>query len=264
MAANEPGQPVPDTLTPTISHDLATPVSALAIGAHPDDVEFGAGATLAKWAAAGCVVHHLVCTDGSKGTWDVDADTAALVTRRQAEQRAAARRLSGSNAGEVVFLGEVDGELESTLALRSAVAKVIRELRPQVVLGHDPWKRYRLHPDHRHAGLLACDAIVAARDPHFFREHGVPHHRPDALLLFEADEPDHAEPVDERHLAARIAALEAHRSQYESTMFITDDPERAATQRDRFHAEQRAILADGGRWAGVALAERFRFLPTDR
>ena len=75
------------------------------IGAHPDDVEFGAGGTLAKWAAAGCVVHHLVCTDGSKGTWDVGADLAALVARRREEQREAARRLAGAQAGEVRFLG---------------------------------------------------------------------------------------------------------------------------------------------------------------
>ena len=54
--------------------------------------------------------------------------------------------------------------------MRGEVARVIRTVRPQVVLGHDPWKRYRLHPDHRHAGLLACDGIVAARDPHFFKE----------------------------------------------------------------------------------------------
>jgi len=78
MAANEPGQP--PLIAPaaagddhrewaaTFTVDLPVPSSALAIGAHPDDVEFGAGGTLAKWAAAGCVVHHLVCTDGSKGT----------------------------------------------------------------------------------------------------------------------------------------------------------------------------------------------------
>ena len=72
---------------------------------------------------------------------------------------------------------------------------MIRLLQPEVVLGHDPWKRYRLHPDHRHAGLLACEGIVAARDPHFFPEQGLAHHRPCALLLWEADEPDHAEDV---------------------------------------------------------------------
>jgi hypothetical protein len=105
---------------------------------------------------------------------------------------------------------------------------------------------------------------VAARDPHFFAEHQLAPHRPSALLLFEADEPDHAEPVEDRHLQARVAALEAHRSQWESTMFITDDPDGSATERARFHAEQRAALEAGGTWAGVALAERFRFMPTDR
>ena len=61
------------------STDLAVPARALAVGAHPDDVEFGCGATLARWAEAGCEVALVVCTDGSKGTWDPAADTARLV-----------------------------------------------------------------------------------------------------------------------------------------------------------------------------------------
>jgi len=214
--ANDPGQPAIPIRSP-MSTNVPVPASALAIGAHPDDVEFGCGGTLAKWAAAGCIVHHLVLTDGSKGTWDAAADTAVLVAQRQGEQREAARRLAGANAGSVVFLGRVDGELESDLAARGEVARVIRELRPEAVLGHDPWKRYRLHPDHRHAGLLACEGIVAARDPHFFPEHGLPAHRPSLLLLWEADEPDHVEDVS-GHLADKLHALEAHESQFESTM----------------------------------------------
>ncbi|MCX6522654.1 MAG: PIG-L family deacetylase [Actinobacteria bacterium] len=252
MAANEPGQPVPDPLTPTFSRDLEVPTVALAIGAHPDDVEFGAGGTLAKWAAAGCVVHHLVCTDGSKGTWDVSADTTALVRRRQDEQREAARRLAGGAAGEVVFLGEVDGELDSTLALRGAVAKVIRQLRPQVVLGHDPWKRYRLHPDHRHAGLLACDAVVAARDPHFFKEHGIAHHRPDTMLLWEADVADHVEDVS-AFVDTKLRALEAHESQFESTMKATDEAEIEA-----FRSRIRSRLGGLGAAHGLGAAEVFK------
>ena len=207
--------------------NLPTPRVALAIGAHPDDVEFGAGATLAKWAAGGSVVHHLVLTDGSKGTWNADADIAALRVTRQREQREAARRLAGgATAGSVTFLGQVDGELDSTLALRGEVARCIRIVRPDVVLGHDPWKRYRLHPDHRHAGLLTCDGIVAARDPHFFREHGLPHHRPDALLLWEADEPDHVEDVS-GFVDEKLYALEAHSSQFESTMHAVSDDQLA-------------------------------------
>ncbi|MDZ7733118.1 MAG: PIG-L family deacetylase [Acidimicrobiia bacterium] len=135
------------------------------MAAHPDDVEFRCGGTLAKWAAAGTEVHHLVLTDGSKGTWDPDHDVAALVALREDEQRTAAAELGAT--GEVVFLGIVDGELDSDLATRREVTRWIRRLRPDVVLGHDPWRRYRLHPDHRHAGWLTVDAVVAARDPHF-------------------------------------------------------------------------------------------------
>jgi len=188
VAANEPGQP---GLSPpgALTRDLPTPAVALAVGAHPDDVEFGCGGTLAKWAADGCVVHHLVCTDGSKGTWNPDADIAALVVTRQAEQRAAAMALGAT--GSVYFLEQVDGELEATLTLRGAVAEVIRRVQPGVVLGHDPWKRYRLHPDHRAAGFLVCDGIVAARDPFFFPEQGLAPHRPSTLLLWEADEVGH-------------------------------------------------------------------------
>jgi LmbE family N-acetylglucosaminyl deacetylase len=254
MAANEPGQPAPDLVMSNPTRNLAVPMSALAIGAHPDDVEFGAGGTLAKWAAAGCVVHHLICTDGSKGTWNADADTVALARRRQEEQREAAKRLSGSNAGEVRFLGMVDGELESHVELRGQVAGVIRELRPQVVLGHDPWKRYRLHPDHRHAGLLACEAVVAARDPHFFREQLLPHHRPQSLLLWEADEPNHIEDVS-AFVDMKLGALEAHESQFESTMHAVDD-----SSIEHFRTRVRDRLAGLGQPFGLHAAEVFRLI----
>jgi len=256
------------------SIDLPVPARALAVGAHPDDVEFGAGATLAKWAAAGCEVSLVICTDGSKGTWDPSADLAELVTTRQEEARAAARALGAT--GEVVLLGRVDGELENDRATRSELARWIRQLRPDVLLGHDPWQRYRLHPDHRAAGFLVTDSLVAARDPHFFPEHASAHHRPSVLLLFEADEPDHAEAVEAPHVDAKLAALESHRSQYESTMFIPspDGPEDGrptggadrdpSAEHERFRAEVRAGLANAGVWAGVDLAERFRLVPTDR
>jgi len=237
---------------PEISRDLATPASALAIAAHPDDVEFQCGATLAKWAADGCVVHHLICTDGSKGTWDVECDQAALVATRQTEQAAAARALGAS--GRQIFLGWPDGELEAGIRQRAEIAGWIRQLRPTVVLGHDPWKRYRLHPDHRAAGFLAVDGVVAARDPFFFPEQGLAHHRPDELLLFEAQEPTHAE-LAGAHADSKVAALLEHRSQFVTTMEI-DDPDEEA-QRQAFAERELARLEHDGGVHGVEPAELF-------
>ena len=207
-------------MTPSIaSVDLEVPERALAIGAHPDDIEFGCGATLAKWAAAGCDVTMLVLTDGSKGTWDADTDPTGLLATRQLEQKNAAAALGASG---VLFLGRIDGELVDGRAEQAEICEVIRSVRPDVVFGHDPWKRYRLHPDHRRAGWLTLDAIVAARDPHFFPDQPVAPHRPTHALLFEAEEIDHLEDVD-AWIDTKIAALLAHRSQWRSTMSIADD-----------------------------------------
>jgi LmbE family N-acetylglucosaminyl deacetylase len=254
MGPNEPGQPPLRLNGELTTYELPTPPSALAIGAHPDDVEFGAGGLLAKWAADGCLVHHLVCTDGSKGTWDPSADLESLVATREIEQREASRRLAGTSAGEVRFLGYVDGELPSDLSARARVAAVIRELRPAMVLGHDPWKRYRLHPDHRHAGLLACEGIVASRDPHFFPEQGLAEHRPDALMLFEADEPDHVEDVS-AFVETKLDALLAHASQFESTMKAT-----GAEELDAFRDRIRLRLAENGEPFGLSAAEVFKVI----
>lgn len=242
------------------SDSLATPARALAIGAHPDDIEFQCGGTLAKWAADGCELHLLILTDGAKGSWEENIDRDLLVETRKREAQTAGGALG---ATQVHFLNFIDGELESTLVNRGAVCRVIRDTRPEIVLGHDPWKRYRLHPDHRHAGFLTVDGVVAARDPHFFRDSGVAHHRPEALLLFEADEPDHWEPLEDEHVQAKITALLLHESQLRSTMGIDADPD----------AEREAFIrstAEDARGAGLAAgpsrsftyAEAFRRLAT--
>lgn len=239
------------------SVDLPTPHRALAVGAHPDDVEFGCGATLAKWSAAGCEIHHLVLTDGAKGTWDPAQDPEALVAVRQEEQRRAAAILGG---GAVTFLGFPDGELRNGVGEQWDVCRVIRSVQPDVVLGHDPWRRYRLHPDHRHAGFVLTDALVAARDPLFFPEQELAPHRPDALLLWEADVVNHVENA-EGHEDTKVAALLAHRSQHRSTMGIADEPDGGGDQdHDAFRQRVLAQLAEHGRPAGVRAGESFHLL----
>ena len=256
MTSELPPLPVGDLpdAAPT-TRNLPTPERALVIVAHPDDAEFQCGGTLAKWAAAGCVINHLVLTDGSKGTWDPDQNTEELVERRRGEQMEAARRLGSK--GKVVMLGHVDGELQPTLHTRDQVAYWIRSTKPEVILAHDPWKRYRLHPDHRNAGWLALDAVVAARDPHYFGHHGLEVHRPDALLLFEAEEPDHVEDIS-GFVDTKVDALLAHASQFVTTHAIPVDDDGSAAlafgERIRDHAA--AVGATGG----VERGEAFKLL----
>lgn len=183
----------------------------LAIGAHPDDVELQAGGTIAAWTRSGVHVEMACFSAGEKGA-DQDIDAAVLARRRQGEAHAAARLLGAS---DLHFLGGVDGELEAGLQLREAVARLIRVVRPDVVVGHDPWRRWLLHPDHRAAGILTVDGTLAARDglyyPHLLAE-GLPPHRPHTVLLYSTDAPDHFVDVTET-MPHKIAALGAHVSQ---------------------------------------------------
>jgi LmbE family N-acetylglucosaminyl deacetylase len=243
-------------VTTDISIDLPTPASVLAIGAHADDVEFGAGATLAKWATGGAAVRLLVLTDGSKGTWEPGASLPALVAERRREQEKAAAVLG---IQDVSFLDLVDGELTSGRPEQALVCAAIRTARPEVVIGHDPWQRYRLHPDHRHAGFLVTDAIVAARDPHFFPEQALEPHRPDRLLLFEADAPDHFEHVD-GFLDTKVEALLCHRSQWETTMAIEAASPDADAQREAFAGRVIEEAAAAGAPAGLPHAEAFKLI----
>ena len=201
---------------------LATPKIILMVGAHPDDIEFGCGGSLAKWADLGARLIYVILTDGSKGTWDVTVDPLNLAEIRQEEQLEAARAISDGSLVE--FLGCTDGELKYETEQVAQVCALIRKHKPDLLIGHDPWKRYRLHPDHRNAGFIIIDALVAARDPLFHRQLG-PNHRPKALLLFEADEPNYFEQLSETNLVKKAESLLKHRSQHISSMEMANESE---------------------------------------
>lgn len=236
---------------------LPTPERVLTIGAHPDDAEFGAGATLAKWANDGAEISMLILTDGSKGSWEPDIDPIELAAQRRREQEEAARRLGAT--GELVFLDHTDGELEHTMDLRAETCLWIRRLRPTVVLGFDPWKRYLLHPDHRAAGWAVVDGVVAARDHLFYPEQltdGVTKHRPEAILLWVPEEPDYWEDATPT-FDTKIEALLCHSSQTQSTMKSALSGEE---QRAQFVDRMRSWCRSMGEPAGLELAESFKLI----
>ena len=219
---------------------------ALAICAHPDDVESWCGGTLALLAAGGCAVTLVVCTGGEKGSADRAATPAMVRATRMAEQQAAAALLG---LRETRFLDGVDGELEDTRALRGAIVRLVRELRPEIVFTHDPeapWPPYTAHRDHRVVGRVTLDALYPdARDHLAFPEQiatGLEPHAVRQAWLFASAAATTAVDVSatlERKISARLA----HDSQ---------TPDRSALP-DSWRGRARAI---GAPW-GLAAAETF-------
>ncbi|HTR69605.1 MAG TPA: PIG-L deacetylase family protein [Mycobacteriales bacterium] len=145
---------------------------ALCVMAHPDDVDFGLGGTVATWTDAGIEVVYCVVTSGDAGGFDPDVPRSAIAGIREAEQRAAAKV---NGVGDVRFLGYPDGRVEATLDLRRDLARIIRDVRPQRLVAQSPerhWSRLPAsHPDHRAAGAATLDAMYPdARNPFAFAE----------------------------------------------------------------------------------------------
>jgi LmbE family N-acetylglucosaminyl deacetylase len=140
----------------------------LLVGAHPDDNDFGAGATVAKATRQGAEVIYLIATTGQRGSSDEAMTPERLSTIRKKEQEAAAGALG---AREVHFLGYVDGELVSDLRLKEQIVTYLRRHRPDFVFTMDPSFYYYKnagfvnHSDHRAIGEATLDACYPlARD----------------------------------------------------------------------------------------------------
>ena len=191
------------------------PDKAMVIFAHPDDAEIGSGGVVAKWAAAGCEVTYVLCTNGAAGTADRALTPAALAKKRADEQRAAADFMG---VRHVVMLGYPDGALEDTRELLGDVVRAIRTHRPHTVLVHDPHRvRGFQHRDHRNAGIATTDAVYPfARDHLHFSEQitreGLEPHKVRELWYWGMDAPDVIVDITSS-IDRQIAALVRHESQ---------------------------------------------------
>jgi N-acetylglucosamine malate deacetylase 1 len=136
----------------------AAPLRILAFGAHPDDNELRLAGTAAKWAAAGHQVKFVSATNGDIGHWREAGGPLAI--RRTNEVRAAAKILGITSQ----VLDIHDGEIEATLENRRTFARLIREWRADIVLGHRP---NDYHPDHRAVGELLQDSSYMVTVPFF-------------------------------------------------------------------------------------------------
>jgi LmbE family N-acetylglucosaminyl deacetylase len=207
--------------SPMPDDSLPTPERVLVVAAHPDDIEFGAAGTIARWVKEGARARYLVVTRGDKGSDDPHADVTALAELREREQRDAAAEVGAEG---VDFLDESDGRVEATLALRGLITRSIRAYQPTVVMTHDPTvlfvnNEWVNHPDHRAVGQATVDAVFpTARDPLNFREHldeGLGPWKVGELFLWSTNEANLLVDIGAT-LEDKIAALERHASQFRS------------------------------------------------
>ncbi len=192
---------------------------ALVVVAHPDDLDFGAGGTIATWTAAGTEVAYCVITDGDAGGFDPAVPREQIGGIRQAEQRAAGKELG---VDDVTFLGYPDGRLEVSFDLRRDISRVIRQKRPQRVLVQSPersWVRIGAsHPDHLAAGEAAlCAVYPDARNPfthvELLRDEGLEAWSvPETWIMAPRDQATSWVDVTDT-FERKIAALRAHVSQ---------------------------------------------------
>ncbi len=196
------------------------PKRVLIVMAHPDDGEFSAGGTIARWAAEGQDVYYCLITDGQAGDQgDTEMTTERLTAIRQQEAQAAADAEGVQHP--VIFLHYPDSRLEPTLELRKDIARVIRQTKPDVVICQDPtrfWsgQGYINHPDHRIAGESVLGAIIPVAGtrlafPELAAEGLEPH---EVAEVYIAGTEDADRWVDiSGYLDHKMAALRAHKSQ---------------------------------------------------
>ena len=192
----------------------------MVITPHPDDAEFGVAGTVARWVKEGKEVIYVVCTNGDKGTGDIDVRPEELAIIREQEQLAAAKVLG---VREIIFLRHVDQSLEDTPEFRKEIVRLIRMYRPEIVVTADPYRRYVWHRDHRITGQVTLDAIFPyARDlfayPDLLEEGIMPHKVKEVLLWASVEDINYRSDITDT-FDIKLAALRCHKSQVGDNRF---------------------------------------------
>jgi LmbE family N-acetylglucosaminyl deacetylase len=190
-----------------------TDADIMVVSPHPDDAEYGVAGTVARWVKEGKRVIYAVCTNGDKGTSDINMDPEKLADTRKKEQRAAAEVLGVS---EVIFLGLPDQGLEDTPEFRKRIVRLIRQYRPHTIVTADPYRRYIWHRDHRITGQVVLDAVFPyARDhlayPDLFAE-GLRPHKVKEIFFWAADDINYRSDITAT-FDLKVQALRCHNSQ---------------------------------------------------
>lgn len=220
---------MPEPLEPTLTTTReGAPVSrVLAVMAHPDDIDFGAGGTVRAMTDAGISVSYAIITNGDAGGFDPALPREQIPQIRQAEQRAAGAVLG---VDDIRFLGYRDGELHVTHDLRRDISRVIRQVRPDRMIIQSPdrnWERITAsHPDHLAAGEAAIQAVYPdARNPFahpsLLQDEGLEDWAVPEVWVMGGPTPNHWVDVTET-FDDKLAAIGSHASQLPDPSMIQE------------------------------------------
>ncbi|MGI5272302.1 PIG-L deacetylase family protein [Nonomuraea sp. CA-218870] len=194
---------------------------ALAVVAHPDDLEYGCAAAVATWTAAGREVVYLMATRGEAGIDTLSPAEAGPV--REREERASAAVVGVS---AVEFLDHADGVIEYGTALRRDIAAAIRRHRPELLITlnfDDTWGgTFWNTPDHKAVGRAVMDAAADAGNRWIFPDAGEPWQGVRWVAVAGSETPTHAVDVTDG-LERGVRSLMEHRAYIEA--LTGDDPE---------------------------------------
>jgi len=189
------------------------PAHVMVVTPHPDDAEYGAAGTVARWISDGKEVVYVVCTNGDKGITDANMDPEEVAKIREEEQMAAA---NGLGVREVIFLRHPDQGLEDTPEFRKQLVRLIRMYRPETLITADPYRRYVWHRDHRITGQVALDAVFPyARDALSYPdliEEGLYPHKVREILFWASEDVNYRSDIT-KTFHMKLAALRCHKSQ---------------------------------------------------
>ncbi len=222
----------------------------LVFSPHPDDVDFGFAGSAATLVKSGHEVVYCIITDGSKGAHKAGLSAKAMKKLREKEQINAAKVVG---VKKILFLNEIDGEVENNRALRKKIVRIIRAVRPDVIVSPDPANKsftsfYGFHRDHRQSAEAAFDSVYPASGSKYFFLYLYPKFKPhhvNEAWFWNPEKPNKFIDIS-KTFRLKLKALREHESQFKDFSAV----EKRVAARARLN----------GKKSGAGHAESFRRL----
>ena len=195
--------------------------NVLFVGPHPDDIEFGCGATVSKLKNNGAHIHFVVVTDGAAGTKDKNEDPMKLKEIRENESRLSALALG---AETIDFIGLEDGGDYSVNDVVRLLSPYVLKYKPEIIFSTDPSLKTECHPDHIKVGQATKELTQIVGYPESLRRRGVDiteyneFPRNIYIAQYFTDSPNKRVKISKKNWMDKEASIRMHKSQIDDSI----------------------------------------------